>query len=135
MVRQLLDFMHHAVQLPLSIHLGFSAQRKAVQALIAAQVTKHRFHCRKPACDHQPTRIRIDFLLHPLNMILLGIALALQESNLPYLGFLGCAQAFMALRARHAILFGTAKFHCHVAVDRAIRSVAIEPRPCGANAV
>ena len=38
MIRQLLNIVHHAIQLPLPIYLGLSAQRKAVQALIAAQV-------------------------------------------------------------------------------------------------
>ena len=62
MVRQLLNIMHHAVQLPLSVYLGFTAQRKAMQSFITAQVApqgdsdflrakarersyaKHRFH-------------------------------------------------------------------------------------------
>ena len=70
MIRQLLNIMHHAIQLPLPIYLGLSAQRKAVQTLIAAQVApqgdsdflrakarersyaKHRLHRRKAARDH-----------------------------------------------------------------------------------
>ena len=70
MIRQLLNIVHHAIQLPLPIYLGLSAQRKAVQTLIAAQVApqgdsdflrakarersyaKHRLHRRKAARDH-----------------------------------------------------------------------------------
>ena len=40
MVRQLFAIRHHAVCLPLPIHLNFSAQRKAMQTLIAAQIAK-----------------------------------------------------------------------------------------------
>ena len=114
MIRQLLNIMHQAVQLPLPIHLGFSTQRKAVQALIAAQVAEHRFHCRKAARDHQSTGIGIDFLLHPLDMILLFIAFSLQERNLSCFGFLGGAQTFIAQRARYAILFGATEFNRHI---------------------
>ena len=92
MVRQLFNIMHHAVQLPLPIDLGFSAQRKAVQTLVAAQIAKHRFHRRKASRDHLPARIRIDFLFHQIDMIFTGIAFALQERNLPGLDLLGCAQ-------------------------------------------
>lgn len=35
-VRQLFDVVHQAVQLPLPIDFGFAAQRKTVQALVAA---------------------------------------------------------------------------------------------------
>ena len=77
MMRQLLDIMHHAIQLPLPIYLGFSAQRKAVQTLIATQIAKYRLHRREAARDHLATRIRIDFLLHQLDMIIIGITLAL----------------------------------------------------------
>ena len=73
MIRQLFNIMHHAVQLPLTIHLGFSAQRKTVQTLVAAQVAEHRFHCCKAARDHLTARIRFDFLFLQINMIFNGI--------------------------------------------------------------
>ena len=81
MIRQLLDIMHHAEQLPLTIHLGFPAQRKAVQPLVAAQVAKHRLHCCKSSRDHLPARIRIDFLFHPIDMIFTGIAIELLAAD------------------------------------------------------
>jgi len=92
MIRQLLDIRHHAIQLPLPIHLGFSAQRKAIQTLIAAQVAKHRLHCCKAARDHLSACIGIDFLFHPFDMILTGIAFSLKERNLTGLGLFWCAQ-------------------------------------------
>lgn len=39
MLRQLLDIEHHAIEPPLPIHLGFAAQRKAVQSFVATQVS------------------------------------------------------------------------------------------------
>ena len=92
MVRQLFAIRHHAVYLPLLIHLNFSAQRKAMQTLIAAQVAKHRLHCCKASRDHLLARIGIDLHLHQADMIFLGIAFAPQERNLPGLGLFGCAQ-------------------------------------------
>jgi hypothetical protein len=69
--------MHQAVQFPLPIHLGFSTQRKAVQSLVAAQVTKYRFHCCKSARDHLSARFRINFYLHPVGVIFLDVSFAL----------------------------------------------------------
>ena len=135
MIRQLLDIMHHAIQFPLSIHLGFSAQRKAVQTLVPAQVAEHRLHCRKAACDHLAAGVRIDFLLHHLDMVIAGIAFALQESDLPCRGLLGGTQTFLTSFARYAILFGATEFQRDITVDRAIRAVAIEPLASRANAV
>ena len=106
MIRQLFDIMHQAVQLPLPIHLGFSAQRKAVQTLVTTQIAKHRLHRRKAARDHLPARIRIDFLFHPIDMIFTGIAFALQERNLPDRGLFGCAQTCLTPLARRAIRCG-----------------------------
>lgn len=51
MFRQLLDIVHHAIQLPLPIHLGFAALRKAMQSFIAAQVAEYRLHRCKAARD------------------------------------------------------------------------------------
>ena len=135
MIRQLLDIMHHAKQLPLPIYFDLPAQRKAVQTLITAQVAKHRFHRRKAARDHLSARVGIDLHLHQVDMIFLGIAFALQESDLPCLGFLGGTQTFLASLARYAILFGATKFQRHITIDRAIRSIAIEPLSGGANAM
>jgi hypothetical protein len=36
MIREFFDVVHHAIQLPLPIDLGFSAQRKTTQSFVAA---------------------------------------------------------------------------------------------------
>ena len=41
MMRQLLDVVNQAVQMPLRVHLGLRAQREAVQALVVAQIGEH----------------------------------------------------------------------------------------------
>ena len=127
--------MHHAVQLPLSIDLGFSTQRKAVQALVAAQITKHRFYRCEAARNHLSARIRINFHLHPVDVIFRDVSFTLEERNLPCLSLFGCAQTFPASLARYAILFGSAKFHRRITIDGATRSIAVEPLARWTNAM
>jgi hypothetical protein len=43
-VRQLLDVVHQAVELPLRIDLGLPSQGEAVQFLVRSEVAEHRFH-------------------------------------------------------------------------------------------
>jgi hypothetical protein len=50
MVRQLLNIMDQAVQLPLRINLPLSAQREAIQALVGPQVAENGLYSR-----HAPT--------------------------------------------------------------------------------
>ena len=64
MVREFLNVVHHAIQLPLTIHLGFSAQGKPIQSFVAAQIAEHGFHCREATGDHVSTRVGIDFDFH-----------------------------------------------------------------------
>ena len=74
--------MPQAVQFPLPIHLGFSAQRKAVQSLVAAQVAKYRFLCCKSARDHLSARFRINFHIHPAGVIFLPVPCACASTEL-----------------------------------------------------
>jgi hypothetical protein len=127
--------MYHAVQFPLSIDLGFTPQRKAVQALVAAQITKHWFHRRESARDHLSARIRIDFHLHPVDVIFRNVSFTLEERNLPCLSLFGGTQTFLASLARYAILFGSPKFHRRITIDGATRSIAVEPLARRTNAM
>lgn len=49
MMRELLDVVHQAVELPLRIAPLLLAQREPAQPLVVAQVTKHRLHRRNPS--------------------------------------------------------------------------------------
>ena len=43
-MREFLDVVHHAVELPLRIDFALAPERKAIKTLVVAQVAKHRFH-------------------------------------------------------------------------------------------
>ena len=113
-----------AVQLPLPVHFGFATQRKAVQLCIAAQVTEHRLHRSEAARDHLPAHVGVDLGLHLFN-VQVGNTSALEERHLASFGFMRGAQAFIASRARHAVLLCAGKLHCDIPIDRAVRAVAI----------
>ena len=50
MMRQLLDIVNQAVQVPLHVSFGLRAQREAVKALVVPQVGEHGLHdCDAPA--------------------------------------------------------------------------------------
>ena len=63
-MREFFDVVHHAVQLPLSVDLGFAAQRKPIQSLVAAQIAEHGFHRREAARDHRFAGVGVDFDFH-----------------------------------------------------------------------
>jgi hypothetical protein len=44
MVRQLLNVVHQAVQIPLCADFGLAAQRESTQALVVPDIAKHRLH-------------------------------------------------------------------------------------------
>ena len=51
---QLLDVVHHAVQIPLRIDLGASSVVQASQTLVVAKVAKHRLHRTKALAVQLP---------------------------------------------------------------------------------
>ncbi len=67
-MRQLLDVMHEAIQLPLRIHLGFPAQREAIQSLVVPQITEHRLYRAEALTVTTATVVAIDALLHRRRM-------------------------------------------------------------------
>lgn len=75
----LLAFQHYAPGCKVSTAHPpwFSAQRKAVQSLVVAQVTKYRFHYCKSARDHLSAYFRIHYYLHPVGVIFLNVSFAL----------------------------------------------------------
>lgn len=104
MVRQFLDVVHQAVELPLRIDLLPAAQREAVEALVVAEVGKHRLHRGEAPPVEGATLRAVDGPAHDL-----GVAwrratrLAAEETDLPGLRLLRRAQAALALGAGHAI--------------------------------
>lgn len=95
-MRQFLDVVHQAVASPLPVHLGAPTQCEAMQALVASQVAEDRLDGGKARGDHALSRVRVDPPFHPLAVVLLLAALALEERDLARLGLVGCAQALGA---------------------------------------
>ena len=85
-IREFLDVVHYAIQLPLAIDLGFSAQSETIQSFVAAQITEHGFHCGEASGDHVSTRVGVDFDFH-LVRFAGSAAFTLKERDLPRFGF------------------------------------------------
>ena len=86
MMRQLFNVVHQAVQLPLSVHFGFSAQCKSVQPFVAPQVSEHRLHGGEAPRDHVTAHVGVDLGLHLFDVNILN-PLALEEGHLARFGF------------------------------------------------
>ena len=86
-VRQLLDVVHQAVELPLRIDLGSSSQGEAVELLVRPQVAEHRLHGGEAPGDHLAPFIRVDLAFHALGRFLwcFGV-LAHEDRHLSDLG-------------------------------------------------
>ena len=65
-MRQLLDVVHQAEELPLRIDFLLPAQREAVQPLVVAEVAEHRLHRGEAPAIQLPSAFRIDGPLHAL---------------------------------------------------------------------
>jgi hypothetical protein len=68
MMRKLLDIVNQAVQVPLRVHFGQRAQREAVQALVVAQVGKHRLDDGDAPAVELATAAAVDRALHALGV-------------------------------------------------------------------
>ena len=91
MVRQLLDVVHHAIQLPLPVDLLFAAQRKTIKPLVRAQVPEDRFYRRKTLPDAAPPSRTIDARFHLLDPVLAGVTPTEEERHLAGDRLFGCA--------------------------------------------
>ena len=78
-VRQLLDVMDQAVELPLRGDLGSASQGESVQLLVRPQVTEHRFHRSEAPRDHLASVRAVDLVLHPLAGRFLGAGMPAHE--------------------------------------------------------
>ena len=124
-MRQLLDVVRHAIQLPLPVDFLFAAQRKAVEPLVRTQVAEDRFHRRKTLTDAPAPGRTIDARFHLLDPVLARVTPAEEEGHLAGDRLLRFAQALAAQAAGLAILLRPLKFHRPVAVDRALAAIAV----------
>ena len=70
MMRQLLDVMDEAIQLPLRIDLLLTSQGKAVVSFVMPDVAEHRFHRRKASSIASFPFLTIDSSFHPVGIAL-----------------------------------------------------------------
>lgn len=68
MMRELLDVVHHTVELPLGIHFALASERKAIKALVVAQVAKHGLHGGNAPAVKRPALCRVDAPSHRLGV-------------------------------------------------------------------
>jgi hypothetical protein len=60
--------VRQAIQLPLTLHLLFAPQTEAIQALIAADVAKHRLNHRHAMTVNHFALLAIDSVFHPVGI-------------------------------------------------------------------
>ena len=90
-MRQLLDVVHQAVELPLRIDFLLSAQGEAIEPLVVPKVAEHGLHRGEPAAIQRPPALRINRPPHPVRVALCRSGgLAAKETYLPGLGLLRC---------------------------------------------
>ena len=106
MMRQLLDVVNQAVQVPLRVHLRLRSQREAIQALVVPQVGEHRLDDRDaPAVEPSSARA-VDGALHAFGAAKRREAVLVEERDLADRAALGMAQAALAQRAGQAVALG-----------------------------
>lgn len=92
MMRQLLDVVNHAKQIPLRVHLWLGTQREPVQPSIVPQVSEDGFDDGDPPTVELAALLAVDRLLHALGVFQRRILILLEERHLSDLGALGVAQ-------------------------------------------
>ena len=81
-MRQLLDVVHQAEELPLRIDLRLRAQRETIQPLVVAELAEHRFHRGKASAIQRAAALRIDGPLHEVGVARLAARrLAAKETD------------------------------------------------------
>ena len=68
MMRQLLDIVNQAVQVPLGVDLRLRSQREAIQALVVPKVGEHGLHDRDAPPIEPAAPVAVDCLLHALGV-------------------------------------------------------------------
>ena len=82
-MRQFLDIVRQAEQLPLPVHLLSAPQGEPIQPLVASEVAEGRFHRCKTPGDHFSPDIAVDSPLHPLGVAFSSGNFAEEEGDLP----------------------------------------------------
>ena len=106
MMRQLLDIVYQAVQVPLRVHLALGAQRKPIQPFVVTQVGEHRLDDGDAPPIEPAAPVTVDRPLHALGVGQWRGLVLRKESHLPRRGSLGVAKAALSQMAGQAVAFG-----------------------------
>jgi len=133
-VRQFLDVVHQAEELPLPVNLLRPRSVKRFSRLLWRRLPNTGSTVQS-ARRKVPPAFRVDGLFHPLgDTHRRRVGLAAKETHLPRLRLLRRTQTFRALVARHAIPQRPLELHGEVAVVLAVRAVLVERLPRRADA-
>jgi hypothetical protein len=98
-MRQFLDVMHQAVEFPLRFHLLFPPEREAVELLVVPQVAEHGFDGGEASAVLDAAFWAVDAPFHFVGVTFLAVGFALEEGDLPSLGFVRGEQAALSVCA------------------------------------
>lgn len=103
-MRQFLDVMDEAEELPLRIDLFLSAQREAIESFVVPEIPEHRLDRGKPLAIKTSAFFTVDRPFHQIGIAHLRcIGFPAEEADLSDFGLLRGAQAFLSLITRHAV--------------------------------
>lgn len=94
---ELLDVVHHAVQIPLCVDLGVSPVIEPGQALVMEDVAKHRLHGAKALAVELPAPGGVNRLAHALARVCAVYWLGLKAIDLAPPSFIGFERPPQAL--------------------------------------
>lgn len=93
MMRQLLDIVNQAVQVPLRVHLRLRSQREAIQALVVPKVGEHGFHDRDAPSVEFSSAPAVDGAFHAFGIAKRRALVLVEEGDLADRRTLGMSQA------------------------------------------
>src|SRR5712691_8791778 len=93
MMRQLLDIVNQAVQVPLRVHLRLRSQREAIQALVVPKVGEHGFDDRDAPAVESSSAEAVDSALHAFGVAKRRALILVEEGDLADRSALGMSQA------------------------------------------
>ena len=102
-MRQLLDVVHHAIELPLGVDFALTSEREAIEPFVVAQVAEHGLDRGNASTIECAACGRVDAQLHSLGMSEWRRLAAMEEGHLADARRPGRAQTSFSERARHAV--------------------------------
>ena len=90
-MRQLLDVVNQAMEVPLCIHLGLRSQREPIEVLVMPQVGENGFDDSDRAAVASSPAVAVDGALHDLCVAQRRNLVLIEDGHLPGLGALWVA--------------------------------------------